>query len=103
MQTAGSAQEIEAWNYLLAWGDDAMRRTAVRGLGGCRAHSRPAVDALIDVLGDFDEEVAVGAMVSLGQLGPLAREAIPYLEDAIADAEAERLVAAARAALARIR
>jgi HEAT repeat protein len=80
------ADAVEALVPLLKTGD---RVAAVEALARFGPRASPAVPALIQVLGDADEDARWNAADALGQIGPEARAAVPRLIAVLKDESAE--------------
>ena len=80
--------------------DEGLRISAARGLGRAGAAApEPAVKALIHAVESYGHEVLYEALAALERLGPLAKAAIPALEELprLGFKQAERTLRAIRA------
>ncbi|MGI9242586.1 MAG: HEAT repeat domain-containing protein [Verrucomicrobiales bacterium] len=74
-----SAQDFEALSVELLSGDRESRREAALQLQEIGADALPALQALIEALGDDDEQVAARSVMAVASMGPAAEAAIPAL------------------------
>jgi HEAT repeat protein len=80
-----------------------MRWQAARELGLRGADSAPAIPYLVAALKDEEEKVRLFAVLALGEIGPLARKAIPELEEMVETERDGELRRATVRALAQIK
>jgi hypothetical protein len=79
-----------------------LRREVVRLLESFEASASPAVDALVELLTDNDDEVRYGTTYALGAVGSAASNAVPALVRAVLNDPKDIVRAGARRALLKI-
>jgi len=76
-------QPLDQWIKALESTDRKVRLHAARNLAAWGAEAKPAVPALINILGDPDPDLRAPSARALGAVGPAARPAVPSLLKAL--------------------